>query len=158
MHWPWCWLNVCHLAICSVFPFSFWHINNPMWHIGGQCGTLWKNRQAHMHDIHIACVVDVCTLARIVDVWHTCTLAHLHTSTYAWYTHCMCWMMIMIWLLCTFACIVAIGWWLWYDCSACAWDILVAWWHAHLHDIVESSYSLRWWWWWTWAQYQTQPI
>ena len=70
----------------------------------------------------------------------------MHTCMHCWYR-----MMIMIWLLCTFACIVAIGWWLWYDCSAWAWDILVAWWYAHLHDIVESSYSLRWWWWWLWC-------
>ena len=39
------------------------------------CGTLGdsvahceKSRQAHMRDIHIACVVDVCTLACIVAI------------------------------------------------------------------------------------------
>ena len=38
-----------------------------------------KNRQAHMRDIHIACVVDVCTLACIVGI-HIAHMSDIHIA------------------------------------------------------------------------------
>ena len=37
-------------------------------HWGDNVAHCEKNRQAHMRDIHIACVVDVCTLACIAAI------------------------------------------------------------------------------------------
>ena len=61
-------LMLIEVSLGNLFFLPILLLAPPCASLGDNVAHCEKHRQAHMHDIHIACVVDVCTLACIVAI------------------------------------------------------------------------------------------
>ena len=127
-------------------------VGTSMMHIGGQCCIVKKTDthmcmiytiQAHVHDIHNACVVDVCTLACIdaircwlwYDWFMICCMfkfiVMIYDKCWMWWLLCMC----MRYLCCMVTCTLA-----WY-----------CWTFTLIVMMIYHKWLKWWWWWWLWC-------